>query len=188
MIPFQQFKTKTKKNGYGNNFEAYLVLENIMEQKFSIFDTKFTISEDFFRYVEFSHPKKLHSGGMREYLNIQGMRLTSGNHQTFYTKNVIKYESLFLQKQMIRKMFSNSEGILDKQNLVKLKMDISNLVNSLKKYGVAFEGSSMLVLYCSLSRTLKLKFLDFSYMPHSCESKDFLGAEIFLKVLDKFSN
>ena len=223
---------------------------------FSIIDLKLVLTEDYAKYAEYDHPNKLTSNGDKYYLNIQGLRfLNMEREQYFYNKNGVKYESLMMQKQMIRKMFTRVEDVgevqsmlgnhdndeiekqnmrvnkhrikktnndeldnqnieenkqnmkascefkkqnicVNKQNIQKKKnyeLDIQSikvikeqvkvLRSILDEYGITLESSSVLILYDEVSKQIKVKFLDFSYIPEPKYENAYLGLDIFNNIL-----
>ena len=179
-----------KKFVYGNGIHAYMILNNLLtSMDFSMFDLKCIFPEDYSRYKKFNHPDKLYSYGKNKYFNFQGLRLVNPHGQKIlYTKNYIKYEEVSIQKQFLRKMFSQSctnMKNLDKESIKKLQDSFIQLRQKLKLYNINFESSSVMVYYNAVSRELKLKFLDFSYFPNPLEVHNLNGITLMINVLQE---
>jgi hypothetical protein len=156
--------------------------------EFSIIDLKILLTEDYSKYSKYDHPQKLTSNGDKYYLNIQGFRFVNEKHeQFFYSKNIVKYDNQITQKQMIRKIFTNKrrEQVLDKESVIKIKNQVEELKLVLNGYGITLESSSVLIMYDALSKEIKVKFLDFSYVPEPKNEVAYLGLDLFNKMLDE---
>lgn len=177
-----------KKDVYGDGIHGFIVLKNVLNSKYySIFDLKCFLTEDYDRYKNFKDPDKLESGGMKNYLNFQGLSIVNPNaERVLYTKNYIKYDDLDIQRLMLEKMFSmNSiDRQIDKASVVKLKKKIKILKTILEKYKITFPSSSLLILYNSFTYKIKIKFLDFSYLPIKVQDVDLLGLDVTINMLD----
>ena len=169
--------------------QAFMVLKNVLNSdNYSIFDVKCFLTEDYERYQKFQDPDKLKSGGKKNYLNFQGFRIIHPNgERVLYTKNYIKYDDLCIQRLMLEKLFTlnDFESKLDENNILKLKKKINILASFLKKYSISFESSSLLILYDSSSFKIKIKYLDFSYLPGHLQKTDLKGLEVMGDLLDR---
>lgn len=164
-----------------------MVLKNVLNSKnYSIFDIKCFLTEDYQRYQQFQDPDKLESNGQKNYLNFQGLSISNSKpERVFYTKNYIKYDDLKIQRLLLEKMFAlnDFENRIDENNVKKLRKKVLALGRVLREYQVSFESSSLLILYNSSKFKIKMKFLDFSYLPGKLQKTDLLGLDLMAKLL-----
>ena len=181
-----QFSDKNREN---SKFNSYLILNNIMQSgNFSIIDLKFKLTEENTNYKKLDNPEKLTSNKNKNYLNFQGLRFVNEKHeQYFYSKNLEKYRDLGSQKLMIRKFFTQMRNNyeLDKKAIGLLRNQINELKSIFEGYGLSLRTSSILVLYDALSKEIKLKFVDFSYMSQPIFETAYVGLELFMNLLDQ---
>jgi hypothetical protein len=186
LTDFNQIKKKNK----FSNFEGYMILENIMKnQLYSILDMKLELTEEYKRYLNYSHPHKLISYKEKFYLNIQGINLVNAQDtQYYYIKNLIKYKSLVIQKQIIRKIFYHpeDENKMDIKAIKEARDRAAQIYKYLNEYEINLMGSSVLIFYNQKLRLSKVYLVDFSYFPHKLNECDLLGLELLIKMLDEF--
>jgi hypothetical protein len=182
-------KMNFQQNFYGNEMQAFMVLKNIISSNgYSIFDVKCFLTEDYQRYCDLQDPDKLESNGRKNYLNFQGLSIKNSKSQrVFYTKNYIKYDDLSIQRLLLEKMFSinNFDNQIDDNSVHKLKKKIKVLGEVLRKYQISFESSSLLILYDSNNFKIKMKYLDFSYLPGKLVKTDLLGLDLAIHLMDQ---
>lgn len=178
-----------KIDGFGNQMKAFIVLQNeLFEKNYSALDMKFILTEQYFRYGQFEHQNRLHSGKKTKYLNLAGISLkNSDGFQRIYLKNIFKYFCLDGQAKFIRKLFVDPfSGQINSEKIRLVCEQIRELVNALKKYDLYFESSSVLLLVNVAERDFKIRFIDFSYFPSKFCKSNFEGIELFLKMLKSF--
>jgi hypothetical protein len=169
--------------------QAFMILKNIITSKsYSIFDLKCFLTEDYQRYLDLQDPDKLESNGRKNYLNFQGLSIKNSKSQrVFYTKNYIKYDDLNIQRLLLEKMFSlnNFDNQVDDNSVRKLKKKIKVLGEVLRKYQISFESSSLLILYDSSNYKIKMKYLDFSYLPQRMKEEDLKGLDLSIDLMNQ---
>lgn len=174
-------------NFYGDQMQGFMVLKNVLNSKsYSIFDIKCFLTEDYQRYQQFQDPDKLQSNGQKNYLNFQGMSISNPKpERVLYTKNYIKYDDLKIQRLLLEKMFAinDFDNKVDQSNVSKLRKKVMSLGRVLREYQVSFESSSLLILYNCSNFKIKMKFLDFSYLPGKLQKTDLLGLDLMAKLL-----
>lgn len=176
-------------NFFGDGRQAFMVLKNVLNSKgHSIFDIKCFLTEDYQRYQKFQDPDKLDSNGKKNYLNFQGLSIINPRgERVLYTKNYIKYDDLRVQRLLLEKMFAinDFDHKIDQSSVTKLRKRVRALGQVLRKYQVSFESSSLLILYDSASFKIKMKFLDFSYLPGQLQKTDLLGLDLMGELLSR---
>lgn len=178
-----------KMHGFGKQMKAFIVLQNELYQKnYSALDMKFILTEQYFRYQQFSHQHRLHSGAKSQYLNLAGISLKGADGlQRIYLKNNFKYFCLDGQARFIRELFVDpSTGQVDPESVRTVRKGVAELLAVLQKRNLFFESSSVLLLVNVAERDVKVRFIDFSYFPSKFCKSNFRGIEVFLEMLKSF--
>lgn len=184
-------KKEYKAEGYGNGMNGYMLMENLLTRNdYCIIDSKCTTTEDIDRYQNFHHEEKLFSYGKNKYMNFQGLRIVNSfGIRRLFSKNLIKYESLDVQKQIVREVFrlpqeeQSKNHKFDLVSIQKLIKELEELLKVLEYYQVNFIGASVLIYYSSFAKEIKLNFLDLSYFPEKLKFEDIKGIVIMIDVL-----
>lgn len=184
-------KKEYKAQGYGNGMSAFMIMENLYTRNdYCIIDSKCTTTEDIDRYQNFHHEEKLFSYGQNKYMNFQGLRIVNSfGIRRLYSKNLIKYESLDVQKHIVREIFrlpqeEQSKNLkFDLVSIKKLIQYLEELLKILEFYQINFIGASVLIYYSSFAKEVKLNFLDFSYFPEKLKFEDIKGIVILVNIL-----